>query len=112
MPYLKINHDFRKPTLESIDLPVDLDAWLYGCYTALDCTTIEVIPTILKGIVLVIDEEGKLADDWRSHINRFATYLYGSIDVIVGDALLARIRGEDLVPLTSTDIDCIRFLLS
>lgn len=112
MPYLKINHDFRNPTLETLDLPDNVDAWLDACYTAIDCTTIEVIPTILKGIVLVIDEEGKLADDWRSRINRFATYLYGSVDVIVGDALLARISGEDLVPLTSTDIDCIRFLLS
>lgn len=105
MPYLKINQDDTKPTFEELDLPEESRAWLDACHNALGCSTIQTAPTVFRGIVLVIDDEGKLWDGWENRINKVATILYGSDwDTIVGDAILARIDGEDLVPLTSADI--------
>lgn len=109
MPYLKINYDDAKPTFEELDLPEESSAWLYACYTALGCSTIETAPTVLRGIVLVIDDEGKLWDGWQNRINKVASILYGSYwDSIVGDAILARVDGENLVPLSFDDIDLLR----
>lgn len=109
MPYLKINHDDSKPTFEEVELPEDPSAWLYACYDALGCSTIETAPTVLRGIVLVIDEEGKLWDGWQNRINKVASILYRSDwDPIVGDAILARVDGENLVPLTASDVDLLR----
>ncbi len=109
MPYLKINHDDAKPMFEELDLPDDSRAWLDACYNALGCRIIETAPTVLRGVVLVIDEEGKLWDGWQKRINKVASILYGSDwDPIVGDAILARIDGENLAPLTSDDVDLLR----
>lgn len=109
MPYLKINHDDAKPTFEELDLPEESRAWLDACYNSLGCSTIQTAPTVLQGIVLVIDEEGKLWDGWQNRINKVASILYGSDwDPIVGDAILARVDGENLVPLTSADADRLR----
>lgn len=113
MPYLKINHDDAKPTFEELDLPEEPRAWLDACYNALGCSTIQTAPSVLRGIVLVIDEEGKLWDGWQNRINKVASILYGSDwDPIVGDAILARVDGEslvpNLVPLTSVDVDRLR----
>lgn len=109
MPYLKINYDDAKPTFEELDLPEESRSWLDACYNALGCSTIQTAPTVLHGIVLVIDEEGKLWDGWQNRINKVASILYGSDwDPIVGDAILARVDGENLVPLTSADADRLR----
>lgn len=106
MPYLKINEDDALPLFEELDLPDEPRAWLHACYDALGCSTIETAPTVLQGIVLVIDDEGKLWDGWQNRINKVASILYGSDwDAIVGDAILARVEGENLVPLTSDDVD-------
>lgn len=109
MPYLKINQDVSKPTFELIDLPDDPTAWLHACYDVLQCSTIATAPTVLRGILLVIDDEAKLWDGWQFRINNVASILYGSyLDSIVGDALLARVDGENLVPLTSDDIERLK----
>lgn len=109
MPYLKINQDASKPTFEVLDLPDDPTAWLHSCYDVLQCTTIETAPTVLRGIVLVIDDEGKLWDGWQNRINNVASILYGSYwDSIVGDAILARVDRENLVPLTADDIERLK----
>ena len=109
MPYLKINHDDVKPTFEKLDLPDDPRAWLTACYNALGCSTIEIVPTVIRGLVLVIDDEGKLWDGWQNRINKVASILYGSDwDKIVGDAILARDAGDKLAPLTSYDVDRLR----
>lgn len=109
MPYLKINHDDSKPTFEELELPEGSRAWLDACYTALGCSIIQTAPTVFRGIVLVIDEEGKLWDGWQNRINKVASILYGSDwDPIVGDAILARVDGERLVPLSSADIYRLR----
>ena len=109
MPYLKVNHDDSKPPFEELVLPDEPRAWLDACHNALGCSTIETAPTVLRGIVLVIDEEGKLWDGWQNRINKVASILYGSAwDSIVGDAILARVDGENLVPLTLDDVDRLR----
>lgn len=109
MPYLKINHDDAKPTFEEVELPEDPRAWLDACYASLGCTTIATAPTVIRGILLVIDDEGKLWDGWENRINTVASILYGSeFDPIVGDAILARVDGENLVPLTPTEADILR----
>ena len=109
MPYLKINHDDAKPALETLDLPDEPRAWLAACYNALGCSTIQAVPTVIRGLVLVIDDEGKLWDGWWNRINKVASILYGSDwDQIVGDAILAREAGDKLAPLTSVDVDRLR----
>lgn len=110
MPYLKINYDDTKPTFEEIYLPGEPRAWLDACYKALRCRTIETTSTVIPDVFLVLDEEGKLRDGWKHRINRVATYLGGKVlDPIVGDAILARVDGDNLFPLSRRDIDlCYR----
>ncbi len=111
MPYLKINYDDAKPTFEELYLPDQPSAWLDACYDAIGCSTIETTSTVIPDLVLVLDEEGKLWDGWRHRINKFATFLFGKVlDPIVGDAILARVDGENLVPLTSHDVDLVYLL--
>ena len=110
MPYLKINHDVAKVIYEEIELPPD--SFLKACYEAIGCRYIEVAPTVLRGLVLIIDEEAKLSDDWHTRVNQTATQLYGSSwDCIVGDVILARAQGEHLVPLTAQDVQRVTELL-
>lgn len=116
MPYLKINQDDSKPIFEELNdqwFPDEPIAWINACYNALGCSTIKTVPTVLRGIVLVIDEESKLWDGWQNRINKIASILYGSDwDSISGDAILARVDGEKLAPLTSDDVDrLIRYLI-
>lgn len=108
MPYLKINYDDAKQTFEELYLPCEPRAWLDACHNAIGCSIIETTSTVIPHVVLVLDEEGKLWDGWRLRINKFATYLGGKVlDPIVGDAILARVDGENLVPLTSYDVDLV-----
>lgn len=109
MPYLKINQDNSKPMFEELALPDEPRAWLDACHNVLGCRVIETAPTILRGVVLVIDEEAKLFDGWHFRINKVASILYGSdFDLIVGDAILVRVDGENFAPLTSDDIDRLK----
>lgn len=108
MSYLKINHDDSKPIFERVDLCEDPVEFFDQVCTHIRCQLVEVVPTVLRDICLVIDEEGKLYDDWRCRINTVATILYGShSDCIVGDAIIARRSGEYLIPLTDSDISLI-----
>lgn len=56
------------------------------CYPLLDCSTIQIVETS-DGRILLIDEEGKLAD---KPVNGPATalYIFGSQDPIVGHAIV------------------------
>lgn len=112
MPYLKINYDDALPPFEEVELPENPTEWLRSCYDAIGCTTIQTVPTIFNGlfkVVLIVDDEAKLYDGWERRINKIATQLYGSEDdVIVGDVLLARVEGYDLVPLAYCEIDFVK----
>lgn len=109
MSYLKINQDDSKPVFEELDFPEEPIAWLDSCYNSLGCSSIETVRTVIPGIVLIIDEEGKLWDGWENRINEVASVLRGCLwDPIVGDAILARVDGENLVSLTSYDVDRLR----
>ena len=111
MPYLKIKYVDTKPMFEKIYLPREPRAWLDACYNVLGCSIIETTSTVIPDVVLVFDEEGKLRDGWKHRINRVATYLAVKVlDPIVGDAILARVDGDNLVPLTFRDIDLVYWL--
>lgn len=100
MPYLKINADCSKPPIEAVELPQDPTEWLHACYDCINCDTIDVVPTVFSRIMLVVDDNGKMFDNWEANINQVATILYGNpYDCIVGDCLVALRNGCDLVPL-------------
>lgn len=106
MCYLKINEDDSLPLFEELYLPNEPSAFLNACYDAIGCKTIQAVPTVLRGIFLLVDEEGKLRDGWHNRINKVASILYGSNwDLIVGNAILVRVKGENFVPLISDDLD-------
>ena len=105
MPYLKVNYDPKKPCLEEIELSEDVNEFLDMCHREIGCKSIEVAPTFVQDIVLVLDEQGKCFDGWEQRVNPFATLLYGNpYDCIVGDVILARRVDCELLPLNSVDI--------
>lgn len=105
MPWIKINQDDALPPFVEVQIPDQPTEWLHTVYDLIGCRTIEVAQTVLPGIVLVIDEEGKCFDGWHTRINTIASRIHANpYDPIVGDAILARIQGEDLVPLTQDDL--------
>lgn len=59
-------------------------------YSLIGCRHIEIAQTNKPGYIMVIDEEGKLADE--PELNMFATilYRYREHDVIVGNAVFCR----------------------
>lgn len=108
MPWIQIHHDDSLPSLEVIDLPEQSSAWLRAVYRSIDCDCIEVASTVVPDLVLVLDESGKLRDGWERRINKIASILYGSpFDPIVGDVILCRRSGADLIPITDQDLERI-----
>lgn len=113
MPYLKINYDKSKPTFEVIDLPEESKGFLEACYKSIGCECIEVVPSRFMGLYLIIDESGKLKDGWSDRINPVASKLFGVwCDNIVGDAILAKASGSDLVPLNPSDVERVTLWLN
>lgn len=113
MPYLKINHDDTKLPLEEIELPKDTEGFLEACYKAIGCYCIEVVPSRFMGLYLIIDESGKMKDGWCDRINSAASKLFGVWwDNIVGDAILAKASGSDLVPLNPSDVERVTLWLN
>lgn len=107
MPYLKIKHDHAPaPRYELVNLPAPVGEWLAAVYREIDCDCIETAGTLFPALVLILDESGKCKPRWEKRINTAASILYGNpFDDIVGDVLVGRIAGEDIVPLTDYDID-------
>ena len=58
-------------------------------YGILKCSLIEFVKT-KEGDLMILDEEGKLKENWKDNINIEATDLYiqGHLDPIVGDVLI------------------------
>lgn len=107
MTYWKINADTESRTFEPVELPEDSRGFLQACYDSLGCRLIEVAPTVIRGLVLIVDEEGKLFDGWQ--INQVATALHGVHgDPIAGSAILARAVDGDLLPPTDKDMERLR----
>lgn len=87
---------------EFISLPDDSGEWLDAVYGAIGCDCVEIVSTVVKDVVLIVDESGKLKDGWQKRINYAASQLYaGSAygDPIVGDVVLAYRVGPDLFPV-------------
>jgi len=63
-------------------------------YRLLECNIVEVIYPPKKGTIMVIDEEGKLRDDFQARYNRDATKIMGANlfpgDFVTGTALLCK----------------------
>lgn len=111
MPYLKISHDCTKSPFELVSIPDESYEWLHTVYELIGCDCIEIANTMIGDLVLVLDESGKCFDDWEFRVNIIATQLYGHpYDPIVGDVILARREGPDLIPLTDKDIERIERL--
>lgn len=109
MTYYAINYDNTLPGILPVDLPADPTQMLHACYDIIGCDMIETVGTVIRGLVLVIDESGKLRDNWRSTVNTIATALYGYWrDPIVGVAILASVDGDRLAPPTAAQMDIIR----
>ena len=107
--YLKINYDDSKPIFEDIELGNGVVDFFSGCYSILDCDHIEVVPTVVCGLFMIIDEEGKLRSDSSLRYNTVATMLYGSnSDFVTGDSILCRVKDEEIVPLTDVDIKRVK----
>ncbi len=106
MTYYKINHDPAKPTFEAVDIPQETRGFLQACYEAIGCDLIEVTPTCIRGLVLIVDEEGKLKDGWQ--VNQVATILHALPDPIAGVAILAREDEADLLPPTEKDMERLK----
>lgn len=110
MPYLKLN--YKKPYVEEIDLPTDSSEFLKACYEHIGCSIIEVVRTRHPDWVLIVDDSGKLKFAWLDQINELASWLYPNPhDSIVGVALLGRIDGAEIVPLTKDDLVTLKSLL-
>lgn len=106
MTYWKINVDPAKPTFEPVEIPTESNGFLKACYRAIGCDYIEVTPTCIRGLVLIVDEEGKLKDNWQ--VNKVATILHALRDPIAGVAILAREDEADLIPPTEKDMERLR----
>lgn len=107
MTYWKINADPARPTFEPVEIPTESNGFLKACYRAIGCDYIEVTPTCIRGLVLIVDEEGKLKDNWQ--VNQVATAIHARYgDPIAGDAILAREDDADLLPPTEKDMERLR----
>lgn len=64
-------------------------------YAAIDCSCVEQVRTVLPGIVLLVDESGRIKDPPKPH-NEIASRLYAGWisgwDDIVGSALICALR--------------------
>lgn len=110
----------------SIDrVPYEFDPSIEGLsldqvYAAIGCSCIEQVSTIIPGIVILIDESGKMKTPPQAHnelaSRLYAGYLYG-LDNIVGPAIVCAMRltspiGEyDLFPLYHRELSQLSSIL-
>ncbi len=108
MAYIKINCDDSKPPCELVEIPCDISEWLKTVHRLIGAHTIDIIHTQIPNLVLVIDDCGKLRDNWSDRVNTIATKLYGyHIDPVVGDCILARQYFDNIRDLLPSDIERI-----
>jgi hypothetical protein len=79
-------------TDESIEVIEPKDAergfTLAELYQHIGCELIQVVPTILDGKIMIIDEEGKCKDEPKLNLLATTVYNYGLEDPIVGNAVI------------------------
>ena len=66
-------------------------------YGILSCRLVEFVRTKNEDL-MILDEEGKLKENWKDHINTRATelYKYGEDDPIVGDVLICKDKDNEI----------------
>lgn len=81
---------------------IDEANWLNCVYSLLNCDCIEIVQTLLRDVVMIVDESGKMKAGWEKRVNICASQFYAGAqfgDPIVGDAIFAYRIGPDLFPL-------------
>ena len=113
--WLKICHDGRMMYVDMPDSTEDPSyPFLNAVHREIDCDLIEIVrvagfdfmcPTGTNPII-IIDECGKLKKDPELRINNLCTLGYApGLDCIIGDALLGRQVGPEILPLTQEQYD-------
>ena len=112
--YLVIHPD-GKLTWEEIPREQMLDR----LHEIIGCSTVEQVRTMIRGIVLIVDESGRIKDPPQNH-NALASCLYygwiAGMDDIVGPAVLAALRPVgpyhelDWFPLNEPELNTLRNL--
>lgn len=116
--YLRIDPSGELSWLPIDRVPYEFDPSIEGLsldqiYAAIGCSCMEQVRTIIPGIVILIDESGKVKSPPQPH-NELASRLYAGwhygLDDIVGPALVCAMRptppiGElDLFPLKHSEL--------
>lgn len=93
-----------------VPVVIEQDQLLEGLHKALECDCVESVRTVLPGILLIVDESGKVKTPPKE-LNLYASMLYGGFihgEYIAGDAMLAterQVDGEmEWAPLSSNQI--------
>ena len=123
--YLRIDPSGDLTWIDIDRVPYDFDPSIEGpsldqIYAALGCSYFEQVRTVIPGIVILVDESGRVKTPPCPH-NELASRLYAGylqgVDDICGPALVAAMRpteplGEmDLFPLTLFELHKVAYLI-
>lgn len=98
---------------ESISLPEASGEWLDAVYAAIGCDCVEFVSSMINGVVMLVDESGKMKAGWEHRINYAASFLYAGFeygDPIVGDVIFAYRIGPDLFPLPDHYLEKLNYI--
>lgn len=116
--YLRIDPSGEISWISIDRVPYDFDPSILGpsakqIHTAIGCSCFEMVRTVLPGLVILVDESGKLKSPPQRH-NHLASQLYAGwllgLDDICGPAIVFALRptelyGElDLFPLSPAEL--------
>ena len=116
--YLRIDPSGKISWIQIDRVPYSFDPDILGpssdqIYAAIGCSCFEQVRTVIPGIVILVDESGRIKDPPQRH-NEIASRLYAGwllgLDDIVGPALVCAMRptepyGEmDLFPLNAAEL--------
>lgn len=107
--YLKINYDDSKPMFEKIDFGKGEIDYLSDCYRQYDLGVLAIVPTVVSGLFMIVFKNCIRRTGCFQRYNAVATMLFGSRDdFIIDDAILCRVEGLQIVPLTDDDIKRVK----
>lgn len=79
-------------------------------HDTIGCEMIEIVRSVFPGIVLIVDESGRIKRPPQQH-NELASLMYAGylqgLDDIVGPAVVCAEVGPDLVPLSQSQLDLL-----
>lgn len=103
-----------KPDIEIITKN-EKEGVLQFCYREIGCDLIDIAPTqyLKSPYIMIADDEGLLKND--PHLNIIGSYLYGIQDhgnPIVGDTLIMKEKGAEILWLTKEETDAVMIELA